>query len=75
MVLIVADLDLDMGDGPSGRSDFFDLATGFHEGVAAAGLGQTVGIDIAGIPKELGEGADTRLRSLLAAADSPSQAA
>ena len=63
-----------MGDGAAGRADLFDLAAGFHEGVAAAGLGQAVGVDVAGILEIVGEGADAHFRRFLAAADRPSQA-
>ena len=71
---IVTDFDLDMGDGAAGRADLFDLAAGFHESVAAAGFGQAIGVDVAGVPEIVGEGADARFRRLLAAADRPSQA-
>src|SRR4051812_17319623 len=71
---IVTDLDLDMGDGAAGRTDFLDLATGFHKSVAAAAFGQSIGVDVAGISKIIREGADARLRRLLAAADRPAQA-
>ena len=63
-----------MGDGAAGRADLLDLAAGFHEGIAAAGFGQSVGIDVAGIAKIFGEGADAHFRRFLAAADRPSQA-
>ena len=71
---IVADLDLDMGDRAAGRTDLFDLAAGLHESVAADGFGQAVGVDVAGIGEILREGANARLRRLLAAADRPLQA-
>ena len=71
---IVADFDLDMGNGAAGRADFFDLAARLHKGVAAAGFGQAIGIDVARVLEEVREGADAHLRRLLAAADRPFQA-
>src|SRR6185295_8549637 len=53
---IVADFDLDVGDDAAGRADLFDLAAGLHEGVAAAGLGQPIGVDVAGVLEVVGEG-------------------
>ena len=66
---IVADFDLDMGNGAAGRSDFGDLEPGLHEGVAAAGFGQTVSVDVTGIGEILREGANAGFRSFFAAAD------
>ena len=44
---IVPDFDLDMGNGPSRRSDLFDLASGLHERIATDGFGQAVSVDVA----------------------------
>ena len=63
-----------MGDGAAGRSDLCDLEPGLHEGVAAAGFGQPVGVDVAGVGEILREGANARFRRFFAAADRPSQA-
>ena len=63
-----------MGDGAAGRADLFDLTACFHQGVAAAGFGQAIGVDIARVPEIVGESADAQLRRLLAAADRPLQA-
>ena len=71
---IVADFDLDMGDGAAGRADFLDLAAGLHERVAAAAFGEAIGVDVARFAEVFGERADARLRRLLAAADRPFQA-
>src|SRR5262249_40316453 len=71
---IVADFDLDMGDGPPGRADLLDLAAGLHKSVAADGFSQAVSVDIARILEKLREGADAHLRRLFAAADGPSEA-
>src|SRR6476620_770907 len=63
-----------MGDGAAGGADLFDLAAGFHKSVAAAGFGQAIGVDIAGVLEIVGKGADAHFRRLLAAADRPSEA-
>ena len=41
---------------------FRDLAAGLHESVAAAGFGQAVGVDVAGVGEILREGANARFR-------------
>lgn len=72
--IVAHDGQLDMGQGASGGADFLDLAPGLHHGVARAGFGQAIGVDVAGTPENAGELADALLRRALAAADDPLQA-
>src|SRR3546814_1784712 len=62
-----------MGDGAADRADLLDLAAGLHHGVGSAGLGQAVGVDVAGIREHLAELADPRFRRAVAAGHAPAQ--
>src|SRR5215467_5572780 len=63
-----------MGQRTTHRSDLLNLTPGFHHGIAAAALGETVGVDKASARENLREGTDARLGCALSAAYHPAQA-
>ena len=71
VAVVVADLDLDMGERTPRRAELVDLHARLHQGVARACLGEPEAVDEAGIGKERGEFADAVLGRLLAAGDAP----
>src|SRR5580692_6800667 len=74
VAVIVADLDLDMGEGAPRGANLLDLSPCFHERVAADAFGQPIAVDVTRVLEQAGEGANARLRRPLAAADHPFQA-
>src|SRR3977135_3720621 len=55
---IVADFDLNLGNGAPGRSDLCDLKAGLHKRIAAARFGKPIRVDVTRIGEILREGAN-----------------
>src|ERR1700722_10414024 len=70
----ITDFDLDMGQRTADRADFFDLAPGLHERIAAARFSKPVAVYVAAVDEIFGERADARFRRPLTAADHPTYA-